>query len=659
MIVAGATIFWSAFLLFVVQPLVAQILLPSFGGSPAVWIVALVFFQSVLLLGYLYAHLSARLLTGSRAAVLHATLIAGALATLPLEIEPPASRANPAIAILSLLAVSLGPPLLTLSATTPLLQYFSEGTRGLYRLFAVSNLGSLLGLWCFPFVLERWTTSGFQLRFWTWGYAGYALLALASAVSWRRAPRGAEHLPGKLGDRFLWLALSATGAALLMGTTNQLTRNVAAVPFLWVLPLSLYLLSFIVAFDHDRWYVRWLWGGVFLGSLLGVLELLSRDDEPGLYLQIAVYSVNLLAGAMLCHGELARRRPPGEGLTVFYLYVAAGGVLGGSAVSLAAPELFRGYWEYPIALGAAYLLAGLAMGLTGTRRYAWLVGGLVLAAALGSYVHSEGAYALTMKRSFFGVLRVYERFRGSPEWERDLWNGPIAHGGQLMAPEWRRTPILYYGPDTGVAMALRFTAHGPRRIGVIGLGTGSLAAYGRAGDRFYFFEINPDVAAIAREYFTYLEDTPADVEIVLGDGRVELARREGLDLDVLVVDAFVGDAIPVHLLTREAFAIYDRHLAPDGILVVHVSNLHFDLKPVVRAQAEAMGAVAVVVESEPDERKHLYTTDWVLVTRNAELLADPEFQSHWAPRVAEEGEDLAASEWTDDHPRLFDALRRR
>jgi spermidine synthase len=326
-------------------------------------------------------------------------------------------------------------------------------------------------------------------------------------------------------------------------------------------------------------------------------------------------------------------------------------------VTLLAPQIFSGYWEYPCGLLAVYVLGGLAMPIEGRERIFWALGGVALAAVLVVQANAERARADDTRRSFFGVVRISDRFAGTDDWERYLWNGAIAHGGQLMAPERRREPILYYGSGTGVAVALEYDLGRAKRVGVIGLGTGTLAAYGRDGDRYHFFEINPEVVDVARDQFYYLAESEADVEVSIGDGRLVLERSPNLELDVLVIDAFTGDAIPVHLLTEEAFATYERHLAPDGIIAVHVSNLHFDLKPVIRARADAMGSVTVFVESDEDEERNLYVSDWMLMTTNAEFLADPELQALWTPRLADEGESIERYLWTDDYANLLGTLR--
>jgi SAM-dependent methyltransferase len=677
--VAATTIFTGAFLLFVVQPLTARRLLPWFGGTPAVWVVSLLFFQTALLAGYLYAHLLSRYLAAKQQAVVHASLLAACLAFLPIGPgAAPARGDEPTFAILGVLVASLAIPLTVLSATNPLMQRWLSTTkasagegRRIYRLFALSNLGSLVGLWCYPFLLEPWTTIAVQAGAWSLLFAVFVVLSCRVALDRYRSEEGVVEPASQKIDwstRGLWLLLAATGSVLLMATSNQLTRNVAAVPFLWVLPLSLYLLSFIIAFERDRLYHRGVWGGIFIASVFAVLQLLSGGAEPDFLLQVAVYSTNLLSGTMLCHGELARSRPRTEALTTFYLHVALGGALGGAAVGLVAPRLFRGFWEYPLGLLAVYVVAGLAIFFGKERQpragkpvqLYWVFGGVALTLLLGSYIHSQSRGVTFMTRSFFGVLRVYDHEPGTGNWQRYLWNGPVAHGGEFMAPGRHVEPILYYDPSSGIGFALRFFSQGPKRVGVVGLGAGSLAIYGNEGDQFVFYEVNPDVVKVAREYFYYLSESPARIDVVTGDGRLSLQSElasAAEPFDVLVIDAFAGDAIPVHMLTREAFQVYDRRLSPDGILAVHISNLHFDLTDVVRAQAEALGAVAVLVQTDADEESNQYASDWVLVTRNAEFLAEPDLARAWSPWPVKDTDPVDAFLWTDDFNNLFRVLK--
>lgn len=671
------SIFLGAFLLFLVQPLIARRLLPWFGGSSMVWAVALVFFQVSLLAGYLYAHLLVSR-ARSRGPTVHLALVFLALVFLPIgpSHAPEWTASDPTFLILWMLGSSLALPLLLLSSTSPLIQGLASTARGaatrgdIYRLFAVSNLGSLLGLWSYPFLLEPFSSLEAQRWIWSLGFAAFAAFSAIAVLRSRHAsaqaatPRVSIAAP----RLWIWLALAAAGSMLFMATSNQLTRNVAAIPFLWVLPLSLYLASFIVAFERERWCSRSFWGTLFLASLAVILGMLNWGREPDLGLQLAVYSVNLFAGALLCHGELYRLRPSPEALTGFYLVVATGGALGGAFVALAAPAIFSGYGEYPLSLGLVYLAAGASVVLTREEPsvaggVTWFVSGLALAVALGSYVRSGSDTLIASRRNFFGVLRVYDRELASGLTERDLWNGPVAHGAQLLDPRHRREPILYYGPETGVGIAFSYLSQlsRGRHVGVIGLGTGSLAAYGRPSDRIRFYELNPQVVDVARSYFTYLEDSPAEISIVVGDARLSLARELGESgtnrFDVLVLDAFTGDAIPVHLLTREAFALYDRHLAPDGILAVHVSNLHFDLRPVVRSHAQSMGAVALPVESDADDARHLYVTSWVLVTRNASFIGSPALARRVIPWRADSVFDPSEFAWADDYSSVFRVLK--
>ncbi len=662
----ATAIIGSAFLLFVVQPLTARRLLPSFGGSAAVWTVSLLFFQCILLAGYSYAYLLTRFLSSRRQAVIHSALVIIGMLFLPLGPDEPTTTIvqQPFQTIFQLLATNLGLPLLVISATNPLMQRWIVSTLQdrvrVYRLFALSNLGSLLGLLCYPFLIEPAITLKEQVWFWSIGYGVFtAATGLCAIEAYRRAsiPIVTKTIRNNWQTLSLWISLSATGSALLMATTNQLTQNVASVPFLWTIPLSLYLLSFIIVFERQQWYSPPFWSTLFIISLLAVFHLLGASTEPDFIVQMFIYCLNLFSGCMICHGELARRKPLTQHLTSFYMYIAVGGVLGGVLVSIIAPQLFSGYWEYPLSLLTVYLIGGSGLVLRNRNRIIWAVGGLAITVFVLSYLNLSTVGTVTMRRNFYGVLKVSDRFPQTENWERYLWNGPIAHGGQLLFPSRRKAPMLYYGSETGVALALAHDSTRPKRIGVIGLGTGSLSLFGRKHDNYYFFELNPHVIDIANDFFYYLRDTAATVEINIGDGRLLLEKEKALDLDVLVIDAFTGDAIPVHLLTAEAFAIYKRHLAPNGILAIHISNLHFDLEPVVRAQATEMGLISVLVQSNANESQHLYVADWMLVTDNIDFLSDPKQQQYWAPRTKGLDENSLDYLWTDNFSNLFSTLR--
>lgn len=682
-----AAIFLGSFLLFLVQPLLARYILPWYGGSPAVWTTCMLFFQAFLLAGYFYAHGIGSRLSPRAQAVGHLALLALSLVFLP--ISPGDSfrkdAAEPIGGILLLLTLSIGLPYLLLSASSPLLQRWRHllvPDRSPYRLYALSNLGSLLGLLLYPFVVEPWLSLGMQMRVWSAAYGLYLLITAWCAVDLLRrrpstSPTALKADSGSVGqraiswsERILWLSLAACGSVALLATTNQMCQNVAVVPFLWVLPLSIYLISFIICFDHARWYDRRVWIPLLLASYVAVVIVLKTTADADIRLQILVYSVTLLAACMVCHGELVRAKPhPGQ-LTFYYLMVAAGGALGGVFVTLIAPLVFDGFWEFPLALLACYVLAAVSvlsdLPVTGLARpwyvrrafMLWAAGSWALIVLFGSHIYSERAHTLTMVRNFYGVLRVYEGYRGTEYWRRYLWHGDISHGCQFLHPVFRKLRTQYYSVDSGIAHAIE---QHPRRdqglrMGVVGLGTGTLAAYGRENDTIRFYEINPDVIRIATEYFTYLSDTPADVEIVPGDARSSLERELSENgpgqFDVLALDAFSGDAIPVHLLTKEAFSLYLKHLRPGGILAVHISNQHFDLEPLVRGLARDAGQIPILIVNEADEDNEIFTADWALLTTNEKFLANPTVSNAITPWLAGQ-EDVV---WTDDYSNLLGVL---
>ncbi len=685
--VIAATIFLSAALLFLVQPLLARLLLPWYGGTSMVWITCLLFFQSFLFLGYLYAHWLSTRVSARGQLVVHGSLLAASALFLPVHLGERwkwTGEEDPSRLILLALMATISAPYLLLSSTNPLVQSWTARLmsspaerRRVYRLFALSNFGSLLGLLSYPFVIEPFFSLSLQTALWSVTYVVF--LGLCALVAWRA--RGAPLLSERLedggqavGPRWAplpWLALACLGSIVLLATTNQLTRNVASVPFLWVAPLVLYLASFVIAFERDHWYRRAVWTPLLLAGLVGALYLLSEKTEPDLKLQLFGYLFNQFVLCVVLHGELARWRPSPGRLTSFYLFVAAGGAIGGVAVGLVAPWIFGGFWEFPLSLLAAYVLVGASMllvkveGLEGEllrwSRVLWFGGALLLAIVIVGIVRDQRGGPAFMERSFFGMVRVYDRDPGTENWRRDLWNGPIGHGTQLMADGRHLETTLYYTKESGVyaTFDLYPLAEG-RRIGVLGLGAGTLAALGRAGDEFRFYELDPKVARVAASHFFFLGETPANVEVIVGDGRIsldrELAENGSLELDILVLDAFAGDAIPVHLLTREAFTLYDRHLKPDGVIAVHISNLHFDLSPVVRAAAEHIDRPAVLLQNDSDTEREIYSADWVIVTRNAELLSDPRFQERVTPWVLASADHESPVAWTDDYVNLLNLM---
>jgi hypothetical protein len=662
------TIFLSAFLLFLVQPIIAKQILPWFGGSSAVWTTALVFFQSTLLAGYAYADLTQRLGV-RRQTLLHIALLLASLATLPIlaaaDWKPQGDEA-PALRILLLLTATIGLPYFLLATTTPLLQawYWRRFSAAVpYRLFALSNFASLLALLGFPVLAEPWFSLP-QLA-WTWSalYALFALVCAGAAWLSLRAAGDAGPAAPAVDERSAapsralqaqWLALSAMGSVMLLAVTNHVTQNVASVPFLWVLPLSLYLLSFVLAFDHPRWYVRPL----FIAAVALLVPAMAWLI-PSLNLKLAasVFFVGLFAACMFCHGELARLRPDPRHLTRFYLMLSLGGAAGAVAVAIVAPLLLPGYFEVNIAL--VLLAFVLLLQLAGTPR-------LIGVAALGvtAFFAIQGAVEYgrglrVMERDFYGVVRTRDTPQPVPY--RAMLHGGIIHGGQLLGEHYRNTPSDYFGPGSGYGRlfaALDEQHPGPRRVGILGLGAGVVASYGRAGDNLTFYEISPRVVDIARREFTFLRDTGAATEVVLGDGRLSLEREAPRRYDVLGIDAFAGDSIPMHLVTREAMALYLQHLAPDGVIVFQATNRYIDLLPVVKRLAAEFGLEAVLVSDVPTGSDigpdyWLSATDQILVTRNRALLQADALRYVTTPIADRPG--LAT--FTDAHHNLFRILK--
>jgi len=659
----AGTIFLSSFLLFLVQPIIAKQILPWFGGSAAVWTTCLVFFQSVLLAGYAYADWTTRL-GARRQAALHLALLAASLACLPIIASggwKPQGSEEPVSRILLLLVATIGLPYFLLSTTTPLLQawYWRRfRSRVPYRLFALSNFASLLALLGFPVLFEP----EFDLKQLGWGwsfvYAGFvvlcAVVGLTSGNGNKESSLKGKSEPLSVSIQLLWLALSAMGSVMLLAVTNHITQNISSVPFLWVLPLALYLISFILTFDHPRWYVRRAFA-----AALALLVPAMAFYVPSLDLKVAapLYLVGLFAACMFCHGELARAQPDPAHLTRFYLMISLGGALGAVLVAIVAPLVLPGYYELGIALMALALL--LAARLRGSARWPGAVIA-VLTAALAmraAYDYTEGMRV--MERDFYGVVRTADH--PDPVPYRSMYHGGIMHGGQLLGDSFANTPADYFSPGSGygrVFQSLREIRPGkPLQVGVIGLGAGVIAAWMKPGDRLVFYEISPRVVDIARREFTFLQDTAARTELVMGDGRLSLEREPPRGYDVLGIDAFSGDSIPMHLVTREAMALYVKHIKPDGVIVFQATNRYIDLLPVVKRLAAEFGLEAVNVGDVPevsDGPQYWYSsTDQVVVTRNRRLL-------EW-PRLAEAAEEIEERAdlptFTDAHHNLLRILK--
>lgn len=696
------TIFLSAFLLFQIQPLIGKYILPWYGGSPAVWTTCLLFFQLLLLVGYAYSHwisarLKPRLQLGLHLAVLAASLLLFPIAP-DAEAWRPKPGQEPTWQILFLLTVNVGLPYALLSSTSPLIQRWFAAAfpgRSPYRLYALSNGGSLLALLSYPFLVEPTMAIGTQVTVWSAAYVVFILLTGWCGLGYFKlagsdARAGAETVGGGEADSsasaaaekskpgwepiLLWLGLSAAASAMLLATTNQMCQEVAVVPFLWVVPLALYLLTFMLTFDSDKWYDR-----RYFGVLVGVLApvacmLLIAGLVVKIWIHILVYSALLFVCCMCCHGELVRSKPHPRHLTLFYLVVAAGGALGGLFVALAAPRMFQGYWEYHLSLVGCVVLT-LAAWIRGKawepyeKRPVWVfspVSGMTFAlvsalVTMATLVQRTGEDTLITSRNFYGILRLTQTADDYGT-KLTLTHGRVVHGLQYIDGEKSLWPTAYYGPDSAIGLALkhhpRRSGGGSLRVGVVGLGAGTIAAYGRPGDYFRFYEINPEVIELSESHFTYCGQSAAEVEIVLGDGRIELERElsrgEPQGFDILVIDAFSSDAIPLHLLTTESFEVYRRHLKPDGAILFHISNQSLDLAPVIYGLASTFGMEAVrIVNSAVPERGVSFSV-WAIVTSNGDFLnvgpirdvAQPLADSVKAPLV-----------WTDDFASLWQVLR--
>jgi SAM-dependent methyltransferase len=674
-------IFLGAFLLFQIQPLIAKIILPAFGGSSVVWSTCMLFFQMILLLGYAYAHWLNEHLRATKQAIVHSALLLVSIGVLP--IGPNAARGvsgvdHPAWQILKLLAVTIGIPYFLLSSTSPLLQAWYAGRKGKtpYRLYALSNLASMAALLTYPVLLEPHLTTRHQGLSWSIAYVVFAVLCAATAwYSARGLQNAAEdeaaQAPAAASPRLpmfaIWIALAACGSILLLSVTTFLTQDVAAIPFLWVLPLSIYLLTFIICFDSPRAYVRPVFYPL-LAVALGLLAYLLK--HPNSTLKIG-WTVLLAVSAlffccMVCHGELVRLKPDPRHLTLFYTMLSVGGATGGIFVALVAPSVFSGYDEFPIGLGLCAVLAALVL-LAAHRQWLHSPWGRVLSGALlalvaaylfflGSIVHDSLAGYRLARRNFYGQLRVEDAKDQDDNFvHRKLLHGVINHGEQILDAKYRRQPISYFCHGTGIAYAMLTGKPGvPRRIGILGLGCGTLAAYGRPGDTIRIYEINPLVLDIARSEFTYLGDTPAHIETVLGDGRLSLEREPSQQFDVLVMDAFSGDSVPVHLITREAFQTYLRHLKPGGILAVNISNKHLDLRPVMERGATAVGRIALYYSYDASEEDTFCkNADWVLI--NEPTVRDTQPGLYKAGQVLQPYTAFHA--WTDDFSNMFRILK--
>ena len=667
----GLTIFLSAFLLFQVQPLIGKMILPWFGGSAAIWTTCMLFFQLVLLLGYFYSHWVTRYLSPSRQSLVHGGLLLVSLLLIPISPSldwKPLGAENPTLRILGLLTVSIGLPYFVLSTTGPLLQaWFARERSGQvpYRLFALSNFGSMLALLAYPVAVEPIFPTLWQSYLWSGLYACFVLACALLAWRGRKgtliAPQAPHEGPSpRWTNKLLWAALAACPSILMVADTSFLTTNIAPIPLIWVAPLALYLLSFILSFERSGWYQRKVFLPLFVVGLgaLAWLPTLGITEIP-LYASMAINLTAFFVACMVCHGELARLQPHPSHLTGYYLMLAVGGVVGGFFVGVIAPYSFNSNYELSIGIVLTGLVAAIAVipkavyPVPQGRSVAIGFSAVVLL-ALGwvriddHLTQTRGAEVTA--RNFYGSIQVFNNVEGA---YRTMIHGQIIHGRQNTAPGKLDEPTTYYSPEGGAGKAMQIkAAQGPLRVGVIGLGVGTLVSYGRKEDYFRLYDIDPLVIDIAQKNFSFLSRTPATTEIILGDARLQLEREPAQQFDVLLLDAFSGDSVPIHLLTYEAFAQYFRHLKPGGVLAVHITNRFLDLRPVVKTAASHFAKEVRMVDSDGIEGTLVLRSSWALISNDAAFFRSPQLAG--ATPISDRP---GFQPWKDDYSSIFSILK--
>ncbi len=676
--------------------MIARTILPWFGGTSAVWSTVQMFFQVLLTGGYAYANwLSGR---GRRREIVHLVLLGGSLVLMLVlglawksPITPdagwkPVQSSFPVWDICKLLLISVGLPYFLISTNSPLMQAWFHRNfpeRTAYRLYALSNAGSLLGLVTYPVLVEPYLTLAWQGRIWSLMYLAYAGLAGYGAIQSLLKKKSAQPELALSGvdkeskltarDYSLWIILAATASVLLLATTSQITQEVAVIPFLWVLPLTIYLLSFILAFSGERWYSRQGYLIIFFVATLLVGWALGRADSLNISVQIGIYSLGLFAACMVCHGELYRLRPHPAHLTRFYLLVSVGGALGGIFINFVAPFIFKGYWELPLGYTLCWILflaVSFITVISVQRRWVFIMNtvmllSMVLVSAVRSIqqIQADLVSDLFILRNYYGVVRVRELDAGNPLSERyALVHGVTIHGYQFLSSLKSDIPTAYFGVTSGGGLAILNDPHRGlgMRVGILGLGIGTLASYGQSGDVYRFYEINPIVIDLAKGsggYFSYVSASRAQIEIVPGDARLSLENEHAAggsqNFDVLILDVFSSDSIPMHLLDAEAFDLYLKHLRTDGILAVNISNRHLNLVPVVWTLADHLGLSRVVI-NDPGSLPDTFASLWVLMSRDSSLLNTAGIAAH---ATAMTGYVSPVKLWTDDFSNLFQILK--
>jgi len=679
------SIFLSSFLLFQIQPILAKMALPFFGGGAAIWTACMLFFQLFLLLGYLYSHCLTKISSLNHQVIIHSTLIGISLFFLPISPfvgEPSYEWGMPQLEIIFSLLIDIGFPYFLLSSTAPLIQkWYSiipENTNP-YRLYSLSNLGSLLALLSYPLLIEPVLNTDSQSDIWSIGYAAFAVFMFLTGYQIYgkkfnnpKTISNNESLEKPLasGNILLWLLFSAASVILMVSTTSAMTQNIPPTPFLWVLPLCIYLLTYIICFNNDKWYIRKYWFIAFAACSFAAILMFYLGTKFTILVQVAVYSLILFFACMLCHGELARLKPHKSKLTLFYLIMALGGVVGSIFTSIVAEHIFTQYYEFPVGIAIVYLLFSFTLWKENKSRnlvssmkkqnyYLGVASAIALSVFSLYFIKLNSLYYkddVFNSRNFYGTLAVKD-FNDFEQPIRMLFDGATSHGTQSLSPSQSNLPTSYYRFDTGVSLALQQASLNiSKKVGVIGLGTGTLATYGNKGDEYVFYELNPNVELAAKKHFSYLSESKADVSVRLGDARItlqrELEKSGSQQYQVLIVDAFSSDSIPVHLLTLEAFRLYWQHLTEDGLLVLHISNNHLDLLPLIATLSDEIGKKMQHFYSASDDNEH--TAEWVIVTNNSDFYENEETQARATYFKLKDEQKVL---WTDAYSNLLSVIK--
>lgn len=657
----------SAFLLFLVQPILSKQILPWFGGSASVWNTCLFFFQLLLLAGYIYAYALNRFFAPRVQMILHILLLIAAALSLPVIASPTwvETSRDPSLTILLLLSATVGLPYFALSSTSPLLQaWYARTFAAPYRLFALSNAASLGGLLAYPLAVEPFIAVRGQAIYWSAGFCAFAMACSMAAflqargqnlpASFKTQAKSADEKP------LLWVTLSALGSLALISVTSFIAQNIASMPLIWVVPLAIYLVTFIIAFNERPLPLKKI-GLIALVFAFGmVFGARFQDFITEFIFSLPLYLGGLFALCLFCHGELSATKPQPERLTYFYILVSLGGALGALCSSIVAPLVFSGDFEMPLTLAGISTLIVWRLSSSADHQ-PWLARALcALVVITGTWnIASEILNARVLTRNFYSSIRIVDG-ESSAGAVRRMEHGGIEHGSQFIDPAKRRIPLSYYGMTSGAALtiqAMREARGRPLRIGVIGLGAGTLATFGEKGGYVRMYEINPKVVELAYSHFTYLTDCEAKIDVEIGDARLVLEREAPQSFDVLAVDAFSGDAIPIHLLTKEAIEIYRKHLNPEGVLVFNISNRFVNLQGALARLAQETGLTAKIVSdvtpSDKDDGSPFADTDWVIMTTAPGIFASRQLE--------EEAEELEPAQkapaWTDDFNTILRSIR--